>query len=242
MRAQGPMSTQLLDYLDAFGTRYAAVVFFSYLYATTYFGLPIVEDRAILAPLAHDEWPLTFSLWDRFFARPCVVRVRQRRGARDRAAPLPRAGHRRSGGRDGDHAARRRVGGALSRADRHPRAVRALSRAHRSRQRLRRAAGGLRALSRGVRGAAAPRPDRRAAHGDRAAAGRGGARSRRRAHEVGRDRRVRRVRHAVTVREPLDRRAGGVGARPSRAGQRALRNAGRPVPPRGGRPLVRQRG
>jgi glycosyltransferase involved in cell wall biosynthesis len=70
MRAQGPMSTPLLDYLDAFGTRYAAVVFFSYLYATTYFGLPIVEDRAVLAPLAHDEWPLTFSLWDRLFERP----------------------------------------------------------------------------------------------------------------------------------------------------------------------------
>ncbi len=70
MQAQGPMSTALLDYLDTFGTRYDAVVFFSYLYATTYFGLPIVEDRAILAPLAHDEWPLTFSLWDRFFARP----------------------------------------------------------------------------------------------------------------------------------------------------------------------------
>lgn len=70
MRAQGPMSTPLLDYLDAFGTRYAAVVFFSYLYATTYFGLPIVEDRAVLAPLAHDEWPLAFSLWDRFFERP----------------------------------------------------------------------------------------------------------------------------------------------------------------------------
>jgi glycosyltransferase involved in cell wall biosynthesis len=69
MRAQGPTSTALLDYLDTFGTRYAAVVFFSYLYATTYFGLPIVEDRAILAPLAHDEWPLSFSLWDRFFAR-----------------------------------------------------------------------------------------------------------------------------------------------------------------------------
>ena len=70
MRAQGPLSTPLLDYLDAFGTRYAAIVFFSYLYATTYFGLPIVEDRAVLAPLAHDEWPLAFSLWDRFFERP----------------------------------------------------------------------------------------------------------------------------------------------------------------------------
>jgi glycosyltransferase involved in cell wall biosynthesis len=70
MRAQGPVSTALIDYLDTFGMRYDAVVFFSYLYATTYFGLPVVEDRAILAPLAHDEWPLTFSLWDRFFERP----------------------------------------------------------------------------------------------------------------------------------------------------------------------------
>jgi glycosyltransferase involved in cell wall biosynthesis len=70
MRAQGPLSTALIDYLDTFGTRYAAVIFFSYLYATTYLGLPVVEDRAILAPLAHDEWPLAFSLWDRFFERP----------------------------------------------------------------------------------------------------------------------------------------------------------------------------
>ncbi len=70
MRAQGPYSSALLEYLETFGTRYDAVIFFSYLYATTYFGLPIVEDRAILAPLAHDEWPITFSLWDRFFARP----------------------------------------------------------------------------------------------------------------------------------------------------------------------------
>lgn len=70
MRAQGPYSSALLEHLETFGARYDAVIFFSYLYATTYFGLPIVEDRAILAPLAHDEWPITFSLWNRFFARP----------------------------------------------------------------------------------------------------------------------------------------------------------------------------
>jgi glycosyltransferase involved in cell wall biosynthesis len=70
MRAQGPYSSSLIEYLDVFGTRYAAVVFFSYLYATTYFGLPLVEDRALLVPLAHDEWPLAFSMWERFFTRP----------------------------------------------------------------------------------------------------------------------------------------------------------------------------
>jgi glycosyltransferase involved in cell wall biosynthesis len=70
MRAQGPLSSALLEYLDVFGTRYDAVLFFSYLYATSYFGLPIVEDRAILVPLAHDEWPLRLTLWNRFFERP----------------------------------------------------------------------------------------------------------------------------------------------------------------------------
>jgi glycosyltransferase involved in cell wall biosynthesis len=91
MRAQGPLSTPLLDYLDAFGTRYDAVIFFSYLYATSYFGLPVVEDRAILAPLAHDEWPLAFSLWDGFFARPAsfvFVSDEERALVQRRFAPL----------------------------------------------------------------------------------------------------------------------------------------------------------
>lgn len=70
MRAQGPMSTALLDYLRAQGGSYDAFVFFGYLYATTYFGLPLVRDRAWLAPLAHDEWTIYFSMWDRFFALP----------------------------------------------------------------------------------------------------------------------------------------------------------------------------
>jgi glycosyltransferase involved in cell wall biosynthesis len=91
MRAQGPYSSAFLEYLENFGTRYDAVVFFSYLYATTYFGLPIVEDRAILAPLAHDEWPITFSLWDRFFARPrafVYASVEERDFVRGRFAAL----------------------------------------------------------------------------------------------------------------------------------------------------------
>jgi len=70
MRAQGPMAEGLLEHLDRFANRYDAVVFVSYLYAITYFGLPIVEDRALLVPLAHDEWPIRFSMWDRFFERP----------------------------------------------------------------------------------------------------------------------------------------------------------------------------
>ena len=70
MRAQGPMSAGLLDYLRAKVDSYDAFVFFGYLYATTYFGLPLVKDKASLAPLAHDEWTIYFSMWNRFFALP----------------------------------------------------------------------------------------------------------------------------------------------------------------------------
>ena len=45
-------------------------MFFTYLYATTYFGLPLVANKALLAPLAHDEWPIYASMWNEFFDRP----------------------------------------------------------------------------------------------------------------------------------------------------------------------------
>ncbi|HVF71489.1 MAG TPA: glycosyltransferase family 4 protein [Chthoniobacterales bacterium] len=70
MRAQGPLSTALLGYLESNAASYDAFIFFGYLYATTYFGLPLVKDKAYLAPLAHDEWPIYFTMWDRFFNLP----------------------------------------------------------------------------------------------------------------------------------------------------------------------------
>lgn len=70
MRAQGPVSTALLSYLTKQQGSYDAFVFFGYLYATSYFGLPLAQNKAFLAPLAHDEWTIYFTLWDRFFARP----------------------------------------------------------------------------------------------------------------------------------------------------------------------------
>lgn len=70
MRAQGPMSSSLFDFLRKHEDSYDAFIFFGYLYATTYFGLPLVRDKAWLAPLAHDEWTIYFSMWDAFFALP----------------------------------------------------------------------------------------------------------------------------------------------------------------------------
>ena len=70
MRAQGPISAELLRFLEENRTDYSAFIFFGYLYATTYFGLPLVKDRAYLAPLAHDEWPIYFPMWDAIFSLP----------------------------------------------------------------------------------------------------------------------------------------------------------------------------
>jgi glycosyltransferase involved in cell wall biosynthesis len=70
MRAQGPVSTPLIQFLQSEGETYDFFIFFGYLYATTYFGLPIVKDKAFLAPLAHDEWPIYFSMWDNLFSLP----------------------------------------------------------------------------------------------------------------------------------------------------------------------------
>src|SRR5438270_169532 len=70
MRAQGPVSSLLLDNLSAQRRFYDAFVFFGYLYATTYFGLPLVKDKAYLAPFAHDEWTIYFNMWDKLFSLP----------------------------------------------------------------------------------------------------------------------------------------------------------------------------
>lgn len=70
MRAQGPVSTALLEYLTSASSGYDAFIFFGYLYATTYFGLPLVKEKAWLAPLAHDEWPIYFNMWNEFFKLP----------------------------------------------------------------------------------------------------------------------------------------------------------------------------
>jgi glycosyltransferase involved in cell wall biosynthesis len=70
MKAQGPYSTPLLRYLEAQHDDVDLFVFFTYLYATTYFGLPLVRDKAVLVPFAHDEWTIRLPLFERLFALP----------------------------------------------------------------------------------------------------------------------------------------------------------------------------
>jgi glycosyltransferase involved in cell wall biosynthesis len=70
MREQGPWSPELFRYIRRHQGDYDAFIFFTYLYTTTYFGMPPVAEKAILVPTAHDEWPIYFGMWDRLVGLP----------------------------------------------------------------------------------------------------------------------------------------------------------------------------
>jgi len=58
IRHQGPYSAPLLRYINEHWTDYRALIFVTYLYPTTYFGLQQVPaNRALFAPTLHDELP-----------------------------------------------------------------------------------------------------------------------------------------------------------------------------------------
>jgi glycosyltransferase involved in cell wall biosynthesis len=69
MELQGPLAPKLVEHLERAATEYDAVVFMTYLYATTAFGLPLVADRAVLVPTLHDEPPLRLRIFDDVFAK-----------------------------------------------------------------------------------------------------------------------------------------------------------------------------
>ena len=73
MKMQGPYSSLLLDYLGQVYEQFDFFIFFTYLYATTYFGLPLVSDKAILVPTAHEEPYLNLPLFRSLFHLPRAI-------------------------------------------------------------------------------------------------------------------------------------------------------------------------
>jgi len=70
MKAQGPNAPGLVDYISKNKYNFDAFVFFTYLYGTTFWGLPPVADKAFLVPTAHDEPPIYLSIFKDFFGKP----------------------------------------------------------------------------------------------------------------------------------------------------------------------------
>lgn len=67
---QGPLCPGLLAHLETARGEYDGFVFFTYLYAPTVWGLPMVADRSLLVPTAHDEPPIRFGVYADVFERP----------------------------------------------------------------------------------------------------------------------------------------------------------------------------
>jgi glycosyltransferase involved in cell wall biosynthesis len=70
LRRQGPCVPSLVDALRAEKDRFAAVVFFTYLYYPTYWGLRAAPERSVLVPTTHDEPPLAFGIYREVFGLP----------------------------------------------------------------------------------------------------------------------------------------------------------------------------
>jgi glycosyltransferase involved in cell wall biosynthesis len=73
MKLQGPYSTRLFRFILDKKEAYDYFVFFTYLYATSYLGLPLVKEKALLVPTAHDEPPIYLEIFKPIFHLPRAI-------------------------------------------------------------------------------------------------------------------------------------------------------------------------
>jgi len=73
LRRQGPHAPALLEFLHREGRRYDAILFYTYIYAPTALGLPLVPERAVLVSTAHDEAPLRLAPYRALFQLPRAI-------------------------------------------------------------------------------------------------------------------------------------------------------------------------
>lgn len=73
MKAQGPYSTGLLSFIEKERNRYDYFIFFTYLFCTTFFGLPKVSIKSILVPTAEEAPPLSLKIFHELFNMPRAI-------------------------------------------------------------------------------------------------------------------------------------------------------------------------
>lgn len=69
-RENGPESPELLVFLERRGREFDRILFWSFRYSQTFFGLPLVADRAVLVPTAEEDPVIRLRILDAFFSRP----------------------------------------------------------------------------------------------------------------------------------------------------------------------------
>lgn len=66
-RENGPDAPALLDHLALHGREYELVLFWTFRYAPSFFGLPLVQERAVLLPTAEEDPAVRLSVLPEFF-------------------------------------------------------------------------------------------------------------------------------------------------------------------------------
>jgi len=69
-RENGPETPELVEYLRAHGQEFDLVVFWTFRYYQSYFGLPVVATRAVLVPTAEDDAAINLEVLPPFFDKP----------------------------------------------------------------------------------------------------------------------------------------------------------------------------
>jgi glycosyltransferase involved in cell wall biosynthesis len=92
-RENGPDAPELLAHLAAHGAGYDRVIFWAFRYSGSFFGLPLVAERAVLVPTAEDDPLLKLDLLDAYFSKPAgflfLTPEEQALVARRVSGPLP---------------------------------------------------------------------------------------------------------------------------------------------------------
>jgi glycosyltransferase involved in cell wall biosynthesis len=70
IKAQGPYCPELIKYIEDHKNNYDVFIFVTYLYYTTVVGLPMVADKSIFVPTAHDEYCIYFRSYQKLFKTP----------------------------------------------------------------------------------------------------------------------------------------------------------------------------
>lgn len=70
---QGPVSLDLINYINYHRHQYDVFVFFTYLYFPTVAGLPMVPEKSVLIPTAHDEDAIYRPIFRQVFHLPRAI-------------------------------------------------------------------------------------------------------------------------------------------------------------------------
>ncbi len=69
-RENGPDVPELIEHLRSEGSTFDLVVFWTFRYYQSYFGLPLVADRAVLVPTAEEDDAINLDVLPEFFSKP----------------------------------------------------------------------------------------------------------------------------------------------------------------------------